>query len=101
MDDPTRSITISVDYFKTDYKTGEKVFSHSSPTTLESSFLFCLHCGAQAVWKQPPECGDQYMGELHLCTACEYRFTVALSPEPCVEPEYAQLIQALRMAAMV
>ncbi len=35
---------------------------------------FCPNCGKQKVWKQLDE-GDYYVGEDHICTACQKMFT--------------------------
>ena len=89
-------INIPVIYSRIDQKSGQKVFSHVINEVLESCSLFCLHCGAQGVWREPLGRGDYYAGEEYFCLACEHSFHVSYPPEPCVESEKKQVIDGLR-----
>lgn len=59
-------------YFKKDYKTNEKVFSHKYTENWGFTDYFCPSCGVKTVWQADD--GDYYVGSELICTSCESSF---------------------------
>ena len=66
---------IKVKYYTKDYKTNEKIYSHSyiyKWGLLDK--MYCPVCGdLGCVWKALNP-GDEYLGELHICSNCDRSF---------------------------
>ena len=76
-----REKTFDVNYYNTSKSTGEKIWTHKYTEKWESLDLFCPNCGKKDVWHSAEE-GDYYMGELYLCTNCDYRFYLPSGVNP-------------------
>ena len=49
--------------------------SHVNESWLLLPAFYCPNCGKQEVWYQDGP-GDHYVGEQHICSACEACFTI-------------------------
>ena len=53
----------------------------------------CMNCGAKKVWQ---ELVSDEMGPMHLCLACNCKFTVSFEPSTVSDSAYVSLIEQLR-----
>ena len=59
-----------------------RILPRAEPVIFSKTALFCLHCGAHAVWAQTMYDPEVCLGNVYYCGVCQWKFGVARLPEP-------------------